>query len=261
MSTLPTVNLNSLYASFGSSAGGIDVTSTVNQILDADRASERQWQSQQQLISLQTSALRQMQNTASSLVDSLDVLQDPTGALMASNITSTQPGIVTATAAPATAAGTHIVVVQSLATTAAWYSNAVSDSKTALAPGSYDLTVGLGDSPTTRTIVVGSGVNTPADLANYINGLNLGVTASLVTDANGVRVALVAAASGSTGDFSLQPTPSTSSPALFARAADGLNASLTVDGVPISSATNTVSGVISGVTFNLNGQAPGSEVV
>ena len=261
MSTLPTVNLNSLYAAFGSSAAGIDVTSTVNQILDADRATERQWQAQQQLISLQTSALKQMQNTGSSLMDSLDALQDPTGALVASNVTSSQPGIVMATAAPGTAAGTHVVVVQSLATTAAWYSDAVSNDKAAFPTGGYDLTVGLGGSTKTSTIVIGGGVNTPADLAKFINGLSLGVTATLVTDANGVRVAVVADASGSASEFSIQPTPNTSSPALFTRAANGMNASLTVDGVPISSATNTLSSVISGVTLNLNGQALNSEVV
>ncbi len=48
---------------------------------------------------------------------------------------------------------------------------------------------------------------------------------------------------------------------MFTRAATGANASLTVDGVPISSATNTVTGVVNGVTLSLNGQAPGNEVV
>lgn len=261
MSTLPSVNLNNLYAAFGSTGGGIDVASAVNQILYADRALERQWQSQQQSIAQQAAALNQLSSQASSLVDSLDALQDPLGALMASNITSTQPGVVSATAAAGTAAGSHVVVVQNLATTAAWYSDAVANAGTSFAPGSFDLTIGSGSSQTTTTIAVGNGVNTPDDLVEYINGLDLGVTASLVTDANGARVALVADASGSAGEFTIQPTPNTSSASLFARAATGVNASLTVDGVPISSAGNTVTGVINGVTLNLNSQAPGSEVV
>ncbi len=261
MSTLPSVNLNNLYAAFGSAGGGIDVTSAVSQILDADRACERQWQSQQQLISVQVSALNQLQSGASSLSDSLDALQDPTGALLATNISSTQPGIVSATAAAGTSAGTHIVVVQNLATTASWFSDAVATSTTAFTADSFDLTVGSGSSPATTTIALGNGVNTPADLVKYINGLNLGVTASAVTDANGVRVALVSNNSGSASDFSIQPTPGTSSSSLFTRASTGANASLTVDGVPISSATNTVTGAINGVTLSLNGQAPGSEVV
>ena len=260
MSSLPSVNLNSLYAAFGSSAQGIDVSSAVSQILYADRATERQWQSQQQLIAQQTAALNQLQSSVSNLENSLDTLQDPTGALLASNITSTQPGVVTATAAAGTAAGNHVVVVQNLATTASWYSDAVGNRTALLTPGTYNLTVGMGSSQTTTTITIGSGVNTPADLVNYINGLNLGVTASTITDASGVRVALVSNNSGSASDFSIQPTGDTNSN-LFTRASTGQNASLTVDGVPISSATNSVTGVINGVTLNLNSQAPGSEVV
>jgi flagellar hook-associated protein 2 len=261
MSSLPSVNLNNLYAAFGSNASGIDVASAVNQILDADRAIERQWQAQQQAIAQQTSALNQLSSLASSLTNSLNSLQDPLGALMASNITSTQPSVVTASAAAGTVAGSHVVMVQNLASTAAWYSDAVASSSTSFAPESFDLTIGSGSSQTTATIAVGSGINTPTDLASYINGLNLGVTASVVTDANGARVAIVANASGNASDFSIEPTPNTSSDSIFTRAATGMNASLTVDGVPVSSATNTVTGVINGVTLNLNSQAPGSEVV
>jgi flagellar hook-associated protein 2 len=260
MSTLPSVNLNNLYAAFGSSASGIDVTSAVNQILTADRAIETQWQSQQSAIDQQTSALNQINSLASSLMDKLNALQDPTGALMATNVSSTNSAVVSATAIAGTPAGSHVISVQNLATTASWYSDAVATSTTPFAAGSFDLTVGSGSSQTTTTIAIGSGVNTPSDLATYINGLNLGVTASVITDANGARVALVSNASGSASDFSIQPT-SSNVPNLFTRAATGANASLTVDGVPISSATNTVSGVINGVTLSLRSQAPGSQVV
>ena len=260
MSSLTSVNLNALYSAFGSSSTGIDVASAVNQILYADRAQERQWQSQQQLIDQQTSALNQLSSGASALMDRLDALQDPTGALAASYVGSTAPSLVTATAAPGTATGNHVVVVQNLATTAAWYSAAVKDSQTPFAAGSYDLAIGSGTSQTTTTITVGNGINTPADLAKSINGLNLGITASVITDANGARVALVSNSSGSATDFSLAPS-GTSSTNLFTRASSGNNASLTVDGVPISSATNSVSGAISGLTLNLLGQEPGTEVV
>ncbi len=165
MSSVASVNLNNLYAAFGSSGGGIDVASAVSQILDADRACERQWQSQQQGLAQQASALNQITSQASSLLDSLNALQDPLGALLASSVTSTQPGIVSATASAGVAAGSHVVMVQNLATTAAWYSDSVATSGTSFAPDSFDLTVGSGSSQTTTTIAVGDGVNTPADLA------------------------------------------------------------------------------------------------
>jgi flagellar hook-associated protein 2 len=46
----------------------------------------------------------------------------------------------------------------------------------------------------------------------------------------------------------------------FSQAAAGANASLTVDGIPISSASNTVTGAIGGVTLNLLNQTAGSQV-
>jgi flagellar hook-associated protein 2 len=45
------------------------------------------------------------------------------------------------------------------------------------------------------------------------------------------------------------------------RASTATNASLTVDGIPISSATNTVSGAITGLTLNLTGTTPANNPV
>ena len=185
MSSLPTVNLSALFSATGSTSSGIDVASTVSEILAADRAPEQLWQAQQQAISQQTSALNQLNSEAASLVDSLSSLQDPLGALAAQETTSTQPSLVTATAGGTAATGNHVIVVSNLASTASWYSSAVADGNTAFAAGSYELTVGTGDSQTTTTISIGNGVNTPNQLATYINGLKLGVTANVVTDSTG----------------------------------------------------------------------------
>jgi flagellar capping protein FliD len=46
----------------------------------------------------------------------------------------------------------------------------------------------------------------------------------------------------------------------FTKAVTGTNASLIVDGIPISGATNTVSNVINGVTLNLSSPSPNTPV-
>src|SRR5208283_1367973 len=46
----------------------------------------------------------------------------------------------------------------------------------------------------------------------------------------------------------------------FATPQGGTNAALTIDGVPFSSSTNTVTGAIQGVTLNLLSQSPGNPV-
>ncbi len=260
MSTLPTVDLSALLSALGSTASGFNVSSTVSQIIYADRAPERQWQAQQQTLSQQYSAISQLNSSASSLTDSLSALQDPLGALAAKSTSSSQSNIVTATASGSAIPGSHVIVVQNQASTASWYSDAVAGSNTLYAVGSYDLTVGTGSSQKTAALDIGSGVNTPAQLVTYINGLKLGVTASLVTDSAGTRVALVSNSSGGASDFTIAPSSGNSSGSIFTRATTGTDAALTVDGIPIASATNTVTGAINGVTLNLAGQAPATEV-
>ena len=78
----------------------------------------------------------------------------------------------------------------------------------------------------------------------------------MVTDSSGARLSLVAQSSGSAADFSV----ATSSGLTFTQASAGADASLTVDGVPITSASNTVTGSIGGVTLNLLGAAKGTPV-
>lgn len=83
-------------------------------------------------------------------------------------------------------------------------------------------------------------------MANDINAQGLGLSASVVSDSSGAHLQITAAGSGSVS-VSADPTFS------MTRASTATNASLTVDGIPISSASNTVSGAVSGVTLNLTG--------
>ncbi len=246
-----TSTLNSVLSALGGTTG-IDVTSAVDAILYADRAPERAWQTQQATLSSQTTAINQLQSEASSLSDALSALQTTSGVLTAATATTSNSSVVTASAADGTAASNHLLVVNNLASTGSWYSSAVSSSSATLPTGSFDITAG----GVTTTIPVGSGVNTLDQLAASINSQALGVTANVVTDSSGARLSLVSTTSGSTGDF----TVGNDSTVAFTRANTGRNASLTVDGVPISSAANTVTGALSGVTLNLASASPGVEI-
>jgi flagellar hook-associated protein 2 len=249
MSTTST--LNSVLTALGGTTG-IDVTSAVNAILYADRAPERAWQAQQTTLSNQAAAINQLQSEASSLSDALSTLQSSSGVLTAATATTSNSSVLTATVANGTAASSHLIVVNNLASTGSWYSAAETSSSATLPSGSFDITAG----GVTTTITTGSGVDTLDQLAASINSQSLGVTANVVTDSNGARLSLVSTASGSAGDF----TVGNNSSLAFTRANTGTNASITVDGVPISSATNTVSGALSGVTLNLQSASPGSEI-
>jgi flagellar hook-associated protein 2 len=337
----PDINISSILAATSGNTAALDVTAAVAAGIYADRAPERVWQADQTTLSSETTALTAIQTATTAVTTDLASLNTLTGPLAARTVTSSSSD-VSATAATGTAAGDHVVVVNSLATTGAWYSDLETSPTATLPSSSITLTTASGKS---TTIATGSGTagDTLNDLSNAINSAGLGVTASVVSDSTGSRLALIANNSGSAADFSIsEPYTSWTAPVLpsgetlgansitmtsattpattatiattsgetytqlaaainavtpslgvtatattdssgnqslsitsnsttpfiinepsandstfaFTQATAGTNASLTVDGVPISSASNTVTGAISGVTLNLLGAQP-----
>ena len=241
-----------LEAATGASSPGIDVTAAVNSAVTAAEAPEQAWETQESTLQSQISALGQIQTDASNLDNDMQSFNSITGPLSAMTATSSNSNVVTASAASGSSAGNHEVIVNSTATTASWTSGTFAGSSTAVPAGSFTITSGSG----TATTITTDGSETLSDVANEINSDNLGVTASVITDASGSRLALLANSSGSAANF----TVSGSTTYGFTQAATGSNASLTVDGITISSATNTVTGAITGVTLNLLSADPGVDV-
>jgi flagellar hook-associated protein 2 len=236
---------------------GIDVASIVNAILGQQAGPVTIWQNQQTDLSTQAGLLAGLNNNLTNLANAVQVLADKSGALASLSATSAQPGILTATAQTTAALGTHQIVVGTLATTGTIYTDQLANGDTAFSAGDIKLQVG-GPSGGTHDIPITAGSNdTLNTLATYINNQKWGVTASVVTDSNGARLALVSQLSGAPGALAI--TTNTTSLA-FNAPVGGTNASLTIDGVPYSSASNTVSGAISGVTLNLVSASPGNPV-
>jgi flagellar hook-associated protein 2 len=239
-----------LQAATGATSTGIDVTAAVTAALNAARAPERQWQAQQSNLVSQITALTTLQTALSSVSNDLNSLNDIGGPLVARSVSSSATQ-VTGTATAGASIGSHLIAVQSLATSASWYSPSLPSGSANL--GTSTLTITSADG-TQTSFNTGSGVNTLSDLAKAINSSGIGINASVVSDANGERLALVSQTTGSAADFAV----SSSDPTFNMTRAGGpaANASLTVDGIPISSATNTVSGAITGLTLNLTGIIP-----
>jgi len=244
-----------LQAAEGASSEGIDVTSAVDAAVTAAEGPETSWENQQTTLQSQTSALTALQTDATNLDNDMQSLNSLTGPLSAVTATSSNSSIVSGSAVSGTAAGNHVIVVTNLASTASWSSDTVATASTELAAGSFTIT-GADGTPT--TISTGTGTSTLSDVASTINGDDLGVTASVVTDATGSRLAIVSNTSGSAANFSV--SPATGGSLDFSQAVDAVNASLTVDGLSIASASNTVTGALPGVTLNLLSASPGTQV-
>jgi len=255
--------VNAILNSATNTAGsGIDVTSTVDAILQIDAQPEVHLQNQVTALNTQTTALQSMETDLASLQTAVQALTDPTGAFSSVTVNSSNNGVVSAVVANGTAAGSHTIVVNSLATTSAEYSAPQASATSTLPTGTLEIQVG---SNTAVPITVGTAGTTDnlSNLANYINHQNIGVTASAITDASGARLSLVSQTSGTAGDLTITDNTGTSGNAMGFTAATqnvngtltplGTDASLTVDGIPITSGSNKLTGVIPGATLTLSG--------
>jgi flagellar hook-associated protein 2 len=233
---------------------GIDVQQFVQLALAGDQANITALQNQQTTLGSQSSALQQITTDLNNLQSAAFALSDPLGALDAQIATSSNSGVVSAVAASTASSGSHGVTINSLATTSSYYTDPVASSSTPLTTGSFQVQVG---SNPTATVTVNSTNNTLDGLAAAINSQNIGVNASVISDANGSRLALVSQTTGAPGDVTVSNNTTNLN---FHKAVTGLNASLVVDGVPISNTSNTVTGVINGVTLNLGSASAGVPV-
>jgi len=234
---------------------GINVQQFVQYAVADQQANITALQTQQTTLGSQTGELSTISTDLTNLDNAVEALNDPLGALAAEGATSSNSSVVSATAASTATPGSHSITVNSLATTSSYYTNALSSSSSTISPGSFQIQVGS-NSPV--TVTVNSSDNTLSQLAASINNQNIGVTASVIQDANGYRLALVSNSSGAPGDITVSGNTGTG--LNFTKAVTGSNASLVVDGIPISSASNTVSNVINGVTLNLGSAAPNTTV-
>ena len=241
---------------------GINVSAIVQELLAQQTAVVTTLQNRQTDLASNVGLLRGYNNNLTSLASAVLDLANPLGPLTAQAATSSDSGILTATTQPDAQAGTHQIVVSNLATTGMIYTNPVKDGNTSVLPsGATSAHISLqigGAGGTTRDIAITQGTNdTLSSLAAYINNQKWGVTANVVTDANGARLALSSQATGTLGALAI--TNNTTVLA-FNTPTGGTNAQLTIDGVPYSSTTNTITGAIRGVTLNLQSGDPQTTV-
>jgi flagellar hook-associated protein 2 len=247
--------------SFGSptSGQGFDVTTTVNSIVSNLQAVETPWKNQLTSLQSEDTALTSIGTDLSSLSTALQSLTDFQGVLAGKQGSSSDTSVLELTSSASTAvAGSHTIVVTSLATTSSYDSNAITASDTL--SGSLSIQVGSGSA---QTIAINSTNNTLSSLASAINSGSYGVTANVLTDSSGSRLELVSNTSGSGGNITVGGSltdSTTSSSVSFTQAQAGADAQLTVDGIALTSSSNTVSNALPGVTFQLLSAAPGTSV-
>ncbi len=271
--------MGSVGLSFGSptSGAGFDVSSTVAEIVSNLQNVETPWKNQLTALESQDTAISSLGTLFSNLSNDMSSLTDFQGILAQKEGSSSDNNVLQLTAASSSAtAGTHSVVVKNLAQTSSGYLDEITNSSDALT-GSMTIQLGNGTTenvvigaatnpPVANTIYTGSGKNTLASIVSAINSANLGLTANVLTDSTGSRLSLVSGTSGAAGQLTVtssladanMATSSNPTGALnYNDGVDGEDASLVIDGVPLTSTSNTVANLIPGVTFQL--LAPSAE--
>ena len=240
--------------SFGSATGGtgFDVAGTVQSIMANLRTPETAWSARTTALQAQDTALSTIGTDLSTLSTALATLTSFDGAFAqkvgAVSDTSVAQ-LVTATSSAT--AGTHTLSVQQLAKISTQHSSPVGSGATL--NGSFTLKVGSGAA---QTIALDATKGTISGLAAAINDLDAGVTANVITDSAGSRLSLVADQSGAASEISTAGSSLSDAGGnrvSFTETQAGADAAYTLDGVALTSASNTVSNVLSGITFQLLG--------
>lgn len=228
---------------------GLNVQQTVAALVAAAEAPLQPLENQVTLYKSQESAVNNINTLLGNLQTAVLALQDPLGGLSATTATSSNENVLTASTATGATPGNHTITVTSLATTSSYDTNPLASSSTAISPGSFAIQVGT--SPANVVTVSTANNNDTLDsLASYINSGNYGVTASVITDVNGSRLALVSSTTGAPGNLTISAN---STGLTFNQTATGANSSFTVDGVALNTSSNTITGAIPNVTLNLTG--------
>jgi flagellar hook-associated protein 2 len=242
--------------SFGSptSGQGIDVTSTVTQMVTQLQATETPYKTQLTSLQSQDTVISNLGSLLSTLSNDITGLTDPAGVLSGKQGSSSDTNTLALLSADTTAtAGSHTVTVQNLAQTSTEASSAVGAND--ILSGSFSFHIGSG---TSQTVSVDPTNNTLAGLAATINQAGIGVSASIVTDSSGSRLSLISQTDGLAGQITIDSNSlsdaTTGAVSLIAGQA-GQDALFTVDGIQTTSASNTITGAISGVTMQLLGKS------
>jgi flagellar hook-associated protein 2 len=241
--------------SFGSASSGqgFDVATTVAQIQAASAAIETPWQNQLTSLQAQDTVFSTLGTDLASLTSSLQTLTDADGVFSNKEGSSSDTNTISLTSSnPTAAAGSHTVVVNSLATTSSEVTNAIANANDTL---TGTVTIAVNGKSQEFDVNSANSNDTLSTLASAINSAGIGVTAEVLTDSSGSRLSLESNTSGAAGQISITGSLTDSntgnSSVGFTTGQLGADAVLIVDGTQISSSSNTVTNAIPGVTFQL----------
>jgi flagellar hook-associated protein 2 len=252
--------------SAGGIGSGLDVASIVQQLVAAERApADGRLDRSNRRLQAEISAIGTLRSAFSGLRTAVDALSSNTAAL-ARKTTLPEGAGLTASAASAAAVGRYQVEVLALASAQKLSSAPYTSADSPVGTGRLTLTSGA----TTLDVDIDDSNNSLAGLRDAINAkaANKGITATIVQADDGSHLVLTALSTGTAsavvvstsggdgglGSLTYDPQGTTNLTELSVAS----DAQVKVDGLLRTSATNSVTGLVSGVTLNLTRAEPGT---
>lgn len=271
----------------GIGGSGLDIDSIVTKMVAAEKAPKQdQLTKTQSKATAQLTAIGSLKGAISEFQTALTTLNSPTS-FQARGVTLSKSDYLTATASTSASVGSYQVEVSKLATSSkvalasvpATSTTTASDGTTSTSPttfGKGTLSIKIGDTKLSD-IQVDATNNTLSGIRDAINkaGQSQGLSASVVNDDSGSRLVLSSTKTGDGNNISVSvsgddgsgkqsltklaysPSDSESSdPAAAHSLTKAQSAQMTIDGLKITSASNTVSGAVDGLSFTLKATTP-----
>lgn len=232
------------------------ITSLIQQASTAYQAPATALQSQEQPIQTQISALGKVQSALSSLQSALGGLAD-VQSLAQYSLTTSPSSTVSATVTNDATPGTYNLSNIQLAQGQSLISSGFSSASSSLGAGSIAIQLGSGPAV---TVNIASGQDNLTGIASAINQANAGVQASVVFDGSTYHLSLTGDSTGSADAFTVSGSgglagfsysPGSTATTELTQHQAAADASFSLNGIPITSGSNTVSGVVPGLTLNL----------
>lgn len=269
-----------------SSAGigsGLDVNGIVSQLMTLEKQPLTLLQQQQSSFNTQISAIGQLQSVMAGFQTAAQGLASAT-ATPAYQATSSDISVLSASASGSAVAGNYSIGVTQLAQSQKIVAGGVASTTAAIGTGAATtLTIDFGTisggsysggtysgasftanaAKTPISVTINASNNTLAGIRDAINAKNAGVTATIVNDGSGTpyRLVLTSTDSGAANSLRIGVAGDAALQGLLAYDPAGTqhlsqlqsaqNAQLTVDGIAITNASNTVTDAVQGVTLNL----------
>jgi flagellar hook-associated protein 2 len=267
-----TISGSSILTSLGAGSG-VDTAALVDSLVSANFAAKNaSLSAQDTALTAQISSVAKVQSAITSFSSALTSLV--TGGSLVTQPTSSDSSVLTATALPgAKLSGLSTqVTVNKIATAQTAVIALPSTAPAKYNAGTLTLTFGnaadasvsaVSNSPPPIPIAIAIAQDaTLADVATAINANGRGLTATVVTDVSGAAYLSLKGPTGTAQAFTLSGTADLAQFNVGAGSTTATinssagNASLTVDGVTVERASNTISDLVTGVKLSLVGASP-----